>query len=317
MAGVLAPDSVTSFLFLEDTVAKIHWDAATAVPSSMAVRQYSGVRPPDIDTFTRYPYFFADADAGSGAYNFQLTLYYQDHWTGTIVAENDVRLSQKSGSNPWYSYVGASSSVDTGRNLVVAAGLTVSSRFTITDQVNPLPVHLVALSARAMGKDVFVEWSTASEVNTNSFVVEVSADGEHFSGAGAVAASGTSNFLRNYHFVHTGAFDQKSPVLYYRIRTVDHDGSYMMSGLVSVKPGSKVGTTAYPNPFSSGITLNITGNGTAELLDIAGKSLRSGISLQAGTNHLGTEIFNDLQPGVYLLRLQSGPEVEVIRLLKN
>jgi hypothetical protein len=91
----------------------------------------------------------------------------------------------------------------------------------------------------------------------------------------------------------------------------------MMSGLVSVKPGSKVGTTAYPNPFSSGITLNITGNGTAELLDIAGKSLRSGISLQAGTNHLGTEIFNDLQPGVYLLRLQSGPEVEVIRLLKN
>jgi hypothetical protein len=78
---------------------------------------------------------------------------------------------------------------------------------------------------------VRVRWSTASETNNALFVVERSADGEHFEHVGTVPGGGTSYLLRSY------VFDDPRPlsgVSYYRLRQIDTDGTGSVSHVVAV-----------------------------------------------------------------------------------
>ncbi|NML67592.1 hypothetical protein HHL22_20520 [Hymenobacter sp. RP-2-7] len=90
----------------------------------------------------------------------------------------------------------------------------------------PLPVTLLAFTARAVGHGVLLEWRVASELNAARYEVERSADGRQFAPIGQVTARGATAY--SYP-------DQASPAaVYYRLRSVDTDGQAAYSPVVAL-----------------------------------------------------------------------------------
>ena len=84
----------------------------------------------------------------------------------------------------------------------------------------PLPVALSTFYGKAMNNTVVLEWQTASEENTESFILERSVDGRNdFIEIGNVEAKGFSNETQNYKF------EDRAPLemAYYRLKVMDFD----------------------------------------------------------------------------------------------
>lgn len=152
-----------------------------------------------------------------------------------------------------------------------------------------LPIELLSFTAASMEDRVRVEWSTASETNNASFVVERSTDAEHFTSVGTVPGAGNSVILRSY------IFDDPRPLFglsYYRLRQVDTDGSGSLSAVRAVDRDQGIGITA---SFSDDGVIRLVGveeNSKWDLYDVVGRSIASGffrtddrstISVGAGT----------------------------------
>ena len=106
----------------------------------------------------------------------------------------------------------------------------------LTAPINPLPVELVAFAGRATARGTELAWKTASELNNRYFAVErsVAAQGGAFREIGRVAGQGTSATGRSYAWLDAEATALRSPVVYYRLRQVDADGTESLSPVVAV-----------------------------------------------------------------------------------
>ncbi|MFD1469424.1 T9SS type A sorting domain-containing protein [Hymenobacter caeli] len=120
--------------------------------------------------------------------------------------------------------------------------------------LSPLPVQLVSFTARRSGKQVNLNWVTASEKNSRSFDVERSADGRQFTAILSKAAQGTSSARTSYDAVDR----QPLPGLsYYRLKQIDLDGTVAYSPVVSVQGDGAVAIGIYPNPTAGKLTISL------------------------------------------------------------
>jgi hypothetical protein len=321
--------STQAFLFAGDTVATIAWDPYYSVPSGVEVRRYSGVRPPAIDTTANnYMYHYTYVNAAPGYYNYTLNLYYKHTWDGTTPSETNLRLAKRdtTGYYPWYAYTGTTSSVDTIRGIISAAGLyDFTYNFTGTDNSNPLPVVLLGnITAKQMNQHVLINWATASEINSDRFDVQVSKDAVQFTTIGSRKAAGESNRVLTYDWLHTDAFTNYTGTLYYRIKMVDRDASFAYSNVVAVTPGSQHKTlviTAVPNPFGNATRLNISSEkgGDAELTitDITGKLvMQQSVQLNKGYTMIDLDKLASENDGMLFVNVNVNGEIGSLKLLK-
>ena len=132
-----------------------------------------------------------------------------------------------------------------------------------------LPVELIEFDA-AMDQDVVdLTWETATENNSDYFLVERSVNGYNWEVIGKVAASGNS--LESQHYLT----QDRSPLLgvsYYRLKEVDLDGNTVFSQVRTVNNTAQL--LFYPNPVHG--VLMISGkmdeNSEVEVLDIYGRN---------------------------------------------
>jgi gliding motility-associated-like protein len=98
-----APGVTQTFMFGTDTVTKITWNPGTAIPTNVAVRRYSGIKPPNLATGTAHMYFYTDVDVtpANGTYNFNIDQFYIDPWQGFIKRQKDIRLARTDNANTW------------------------------------------------------------------------------------------------------------------------------------------------------------------------------------------------------------------------
>lgn len=120
-----------------------------------------------------------------------------------------------------------------------------STAFTAQCQVVPLPIELAHFAGRNVGTYNLLEWTTASERNTDHFIVERSADGELFVPVLLVDAAGNSSNTLHYTAKDP---DPRPGLNVYRLRAVDNDASESLSHAVTVhhNPGAQLGL--HPNP---------------------------------------------------------------------
>jgi len=124
------------------------------------------------------------------------------------------------------------------------------------DELNvPAPVQLSSFTASTKGRDVILNWTTATEVNTAGFEIErklVSQEKAQakWENVGFVRGNGNSNRPVEYTFtdmkLNTGKYA-------YRLKMVDNDGSYEYSNEVVVEIGKPDVTKIeqnYPNAFN-------------------------------------------------------------------
>ncbi len=194
--------------------------------------------------------------------------------------------------------------------------LTVTSPLVDTTIVCPvgvssLPVELNYFSASALPEQqVEVEWTTASEINNDYFVVEKSANNKTFEEAGKIKGAGNSTSSLNYSFV-----DEKpylSPVSYYRLKQVDYDGAHHISDVVPVSFGRKdfevISTSAN---FSTHIIKIVVNDFTDEdvqwtMNDVLGKIISKGnYHCEKGLSSIMLNAEN-LSHGIYFFSINNG-----------
>jgi hypothetical protein len=118
----------------------------------------------------------------------------------------------------------------------------------------PLPVTLTSFTVRrAPGTGAAIlNWATASELNSASFVVERSTSpSTGFVAVGQVTAAGNSTVARTYALQDAEAATLTTAA-YYRLRQVDQDGSARFSAVAVLSAGlAPAGFTLYPNPATT------------------------------------------------------------------
>ncbi|GEM_PF-1858404 len=141
----------------------------------------------------------------------------------------------------------------------------------------PLPIELAAFSATLAVSNTAVrlDWTTASEVNNARFEVERSPDGVSFTTIGVVAGAGSSSFQHTYTLADA-ALPSGEPMLYYRLRSVDFDGtaSYSPVRAVALNLARSLAQSLslFPNPASGATILAGAAAGApVQLLDGLGR----------------------------------------------
>lgn len=181
-------------------------------------------------------------------------------------------------------------------------------KFSLCPEGGPMPVTFTDVNAKQKGSGVSIEWSTSQEINSASFTVERSSNGNSgWQSVATVAGAGNSNLQHNYN-----AFDANpgAGVNYYRVRQVDIDGKYSFSKIVNVKvdnAGTRVSVIG--NPFRNSFIVKFSGASqevTARLLDITGKQVsRETWSVTNGETSKQFTNISGLQNGIYILTVQS------------
>lgn len=200
----------------------------------------------------------------------------------------------------------------------------LSNYFTGDDLLvcGPLPVELLTFDAKAVRDQVYVSWSTATELNSSFFEVQRSADGHSFAPIGRVTAAGNSQQRIEYGFIDTAPLPGTS---YYRLRSVDQDDSFTYSQTVPVEFGKPGGTglELYPNPANVSIAVgyDLGGEGTVHwrVLDALGRVIDAGSTAgQRGRNRFVVPL-ERIEPGTYLMELRhpDGSSLGTARFVKQ
>jgi hypothetical protein len=193
---------------------------------------------------------------------------------------------------------------------------------------NPVPVVLTAFTATAQNKDVLLNWITVSEVNASRYIIEASADGRQFKAIGSLKAKGQSSTTLRYQFTHYNAQKafNETPVLYYRLISVDIDGQSSVSEIVTVsfQKGmvSKNMVSIAPNPFTSNFALTINaleaGSLNLEVFNGFGHIIYSQTnSISEGLNKYDINTLENLPKGIYFVRAIMNGETLTFKVLKN
>ncbi|MCF0040843.1 T9SS type A sorting domain-containing protein [Dyadobacter fanqingshengii] len=179
-----------------------------------------------------------------------------------------------------------------------------------------LPVTLVAFSGRKQETSSLLEWSTAEEEKSSHFQVERSIDTKNFEKIGKVDATGGSIVATKYSFIDD-TFSQQPGVVYYRLKTVDVDGSFAFSKVISLRnTSSYIDRSIYPNPANrrNGVVVRNTGkSGQISVVDMLGRTIITPVEhLSDGNTKLD---LSDFTSGMYLIKINADSRVNVQTLL--
>jgi hypothetical protein len=95
----------------------------------------------------------------------------------------------------------------------------------------PLPVEMLYFEGMGYETTNLLKWATASEQNSNYFLIERSVDGYEWRGVGQKESAGNSNEIIEYSYVDQ--FTNNS-VAYYRLQQYDFDGQYKTYGPIVI-----------------------------------------------------------------------------------
>jgi uncharacterized repeat protein (TIGR01451 family) len=195
-------------------------------------------------------------------------------------------------------------------NLPIATNTEKTAVLLLT----PLPVTLTSFQAAEDGYLVNVMWATSIEEHVKQFEVLRSNNGTDFITIGTVKP-GKNSYL----------FIDKQPVKgynYYRLKSVDADGSFSLSTiiLVNLKNGVDIISSLYPNPATGNATLKlqgtVEGNVFVQILDQQGRLITA---KQFGVKHSGefkTPLdLGRLAKGSYVLRIVISDKAYIQKLL--
>jgi len=182
-----------------------------------------------------------------------------------------------------------------------------------------LPVKLSSLQAVYQNSQVQLNWYAYAQSNAGSFTIEYSRDGQAFTVAGELPATGDNNQTTLYQYTHAPAI---AGTVFYRIRENAMDGSMYYSNIVAVKTGNTLLTTeVFPNPFTNNLQvimqLEKAGMIQAALFDASGRLVKR-LQQQglAGRNTIVLSGLSALLPGTYLVQLKAGDHTSFEKLIK-
>ncbi len=194
---------------------------------------------------------------------------------------------------------------------IANTGLTGFSWFNVgSGNPSALPVTMLDFAANCNEKsEVDIKWTTASEQNSQSFIVEKSRDLLQWQYVTTLDAAGNSNYNIDYSTIDNAPFNGVS---YYRLLQLDFNGTEVIYGPISVScANSSNGMVVFPSPNNGNFTVEIStdenlNDSELVIIDVAGKivSKRNINILQGKTQAIFQN--QELQAGTYIIELISG-----------
>lgn len=183
----------------------------------------------------------------------------------------------------------------TGTNLL-------SQGFLQPDPAYAFPVKLVYFTGKTDGSNNELSWTTSEEINNSHFEVQKSPDGIHFKLLAKVPGAGTAYTRKTYQATDESPYTRT----YYRLKQVDHDGTFSFSSIIHVRQADHSGFALYPNPAVDVLYLSV-GKNVGPLHITIFKASGDAVLRQISDpgDHIGVNI-SQLAPGSYLLQV-SGP----------
>lgn len=262
--------------------------------------------------------YFDIIPTNNSGLNATVKMYYQDAELAGI-NESELKIWSKSiAANTIWQLLG-STAQDVNANWVSKTGVDSLNRLTLaSNTTNPLPVHLTSFSAQLISNAVQLNWSTASEINSQSFDIERAYDGRNFVKISTTVAAGNSSTVRNYSAIDATDFNASA---FYRLKQINKDGSFTYSQIVVVNKGniSNNFISVFPNPTHGKVQLRFVSNSNnpaqLQVNDLNGKIIvNQFVAVAKGINNVEYDI-SKLAKGVYYFRL-NGIDSKTIQVIK-
>jgi Secretion system C-terminal sorting domain len=180
-----------------------------------------------------------------------------------------------------------------------------------------LPVKLESFNAQLQSGKVQLKWITSMEENFSHFIVERSANGKDFTEIAMVFSNESSKYYQ-----YTDELDSKG-IFYYRLKMVDMSQKSQASVIRIIKAVNELASVniqAYPNPVVNELRITVpelwqNKEVSYVLYSADGILLKSLINKTANQ----TEKFNmsAFKPGMYILKVSSGDQVTVKKIMKT
>jgi Outer membrane protein Omp28/Secretion system C-terminal sorting domain len=185
-----------------------------------------------------------------------------------------------------------------------------------------VPLELTAWKGEVQDTKNHLEWTTASEINTDYFDIQRSTNTKNFETIGRVKGAGTSASPLTYTFDDA---ENVQNTQYYRLKMVDLDGSFTISNILSLVGKNKDGRlTLFPSPTSQILHLTYTAKKTHRewrIVDALGKVVKQSLTASEAQNTGG--VFSEivdvsaLPNGLYSVQLILQNEVSIVKFVKN
>ncbi|MFP5041021.1 T9SS type A sorting domain-containing protein [Parasediminibacterium sp. JCM 36343] len=177
---------------------------------------------------------------------------------------------------------------------------------------NPLPVTFITFDATLFNESIIIKWQTATELNTSNFIISHSENGIEFNNIGSVKATGSG--ANSYEFID---YTPTIGTNYYRLQSMDKDGSSSYSKVVSINFGDNQSFSIIPNPARDFATISFSktvDKATIAVYDITGKAVIT--QSLSGTNSykLNTQTLTN---GVYVIKVKTATGSYNEKLLIN
>lgn len=182
---------------------------------------------------------------------------------------------------------------------------------------SPLPVTFTSAKAYRQGNKVIVDWKVENEINIAKYNVEKSINGKDFTVINTIAVNGLNIVSGNYLWIDNS---QAAGNVFYRIKSIDINGSIKYTSILSVKGiSSAASITIYPNPVK-GNTINLqianqsAGIYKVKLINNAGQMVYSN-KIVTNSNNMSQSIYvgNNVSKGIYQLEVKSADNSTMVK----
>lgn len=209
-------------------------------------------------------------------------------------------------SNPWNSANTCNTATLLSLNCNTARieieGPGISHRFVnFPLSYSALPVQLTNFTATTSANKIKLSWQTASEINSDFFAVERSADGNQWEELVKINGAGDSDSARSYQWYDENPLQGFS---YYRLKMNDKDSRSSFSEVRVVQAGfAKRQISIYPVPNAGRfITLSGITDYTQQRLTISNSN---GVNIFSTSLASATVELPVLKPGIYIISIQN------------
>jgi len=190
---------------------------------------------------------------------------------------------------------------------------------------SPLPVELTSFAGSVKNGSIELTWTTATETNNESFVVERSslkdAGARSWVNVGTVQGAGTKYSPTRYIFT-----DKPSQMgsFAYRLKQIDRDGAVKYSSEIQIAAVSAVRAYAllgnYPNPFNptTSITFELptASHVLLSVYDLLGKEVGTLVNgVKESGRHVVSFDASVLPSGIYIYTIRAGGFVQTRKML--
>lgn len=201
-----------------------------------------------------------------------------------------------------------------------------SANASVTKGSGVLPIIISSFNAVKKENNTLLTWTVVNQdANADHFVIERSLDGINFTTLSTQPVSLIGGTRIEYSYIDANLSATKNNgVIYYRLRSYDKDGSFVISEIKNVKitnTNTLPGASVYPNPAKSFTTLKFELTEAAKvsinITDASGKTVNNiEYNGTKGVNQKQIEL-GSYSAGMYTLKIQTGTQLQTINVMKT